>query len=208
METFRGFIAIDVPLTPTLKKLIEQIQATSCNIKLVEPENIHITLKFLGETQIQHLQAIQQIMTETVKGVPRFSISLKGTGVFPNENYIKVVWIGIEHTKNLEFIAQELDAKLVSLGYKKEKRKFSAHLTLGRMRSAKAKEEIVDIIQNTKELFISDVPVKSIKLKKSTLTPHGPIYETLVDTALGADEKKMIEKENKNIHIHNPFTEP
>jgi len=189
METFRGFIAIDVPLNQTLQKLIKQIQSTPCNIKLVEPENIHITLKFLGETQVQHLQAIEQIMTDTIEGLPPFSIQLKGTGVFPNENYIKVFWIGIKHTKYLELIAKELDDKIAHLGYKKEQRKFSAHLTIGRVRSAKAKEELIALIHETQELFIDDILVNSIKLKKSTLTPKGPIYETLITTIL-TDEKK------------------
>lgn len=189
METFRGFIAIDVPLNQTLQNLINQIQSTSCNIKLVEPENIHITLKFLGETHVQHLKKIEHIMNETIKEIPPFSIQLKGTGVFPNENYIKVLWIGIEHTKPLEFIAKELDNKLANLGYKKEQRKFSAHLTLGRVRSAKAKDELIALIHETKELFIADILVNSIQLKKSTLTPAGPIYETLITSSLPVEKQ-------------------
>ncbi|MFH1012923.1 MAG: RNA 2',3'-cyclic phosphodiesterase, partial [Thermoplasmatota archaeon] len=94
MATFRGFIAIDIPLNEHLRNLLESLQKTHAQIKLVEPENIHITLKFLGDTQEHHIDSIEQMMQESVQTTSPFTMTLKGTGVFPNEKYVKILWVG------------------------------------------------------------------------------------------------------------------
>ena len=179
MTTFRGFIAVDVEAFAQLEAFEQAIRTTGANVKLVEPHNVHITLKFLGDTQESHIDDIEQIMEKAVAEVTPFDLRLIGSGVFPNEHYIKVIWIGIESGEPLGQIAQHLDDGLARLGYNKERRGFSPHLTIGRVKTAREKEQLLEVIATYRNTEFATIPVRSIKLMKSDLTPKGPIY-TLV----------------------------
>ncbi|UCH71793.1 MAG: RNA 2',3'-cyclic phosphodiesterase [Thermoplasmatales archaeon] len=184
MSQFRGFIAIEIN---AFKKLIEfekEIKKTYADVKIVEPENIHITLKFLGNTDESKTDQIEEIIKDAVKEVKPFKIRLKGTGVFPNKSYMKVIWVGIENGDKIILIANEINEKLVEIGFEKEKRKFSAHLTIARVRSAKNKERLLQKIQKYECVEFGDMEVKSVTLKNSDLTPKGPIYTTLKEIKL------------------------
>ena len=95
MSKFRGFIAIDIRSFPLLLQFENEIRNSGADVKLVEPENIHITLKFLGDTDENQIDKINEIMKDAVQDSETFKIKLKGAGVFPNHNYIRVMWIGI-----------------------------------------------------------------------------------------------------------------
>ena len=179
METFRGFIAVEIPVSDHIVSFQKDIKQTDANVKLVEPENIHITLKFLGDVPVSEIQTIEEMMKQSVTSIEPHAITLKGTGVFPNENYIKVIWIGIQGANHLATIAEFLNQQSSKIGVKKEKRGFSAHLTIGRMKSSYGKEQIISLIKKYEDTLFAEVPVNQIHLKKSTLTPKGPIYETL-----------------------------
>jgi len=179
MNKFRGFIAIDIKAVTKVIEFQNEIRNTGANIKIVEPENIHITLKFLGETEESLIDKINDIIKESVKGITPFEVTLKDTGVFPNENYIKVIWIGIEKFEEIRDIANNIDEKLINLGFKKEKRKFSPHITIARVKSAKNKENLIQVINKFQDVEFTKFSVNSIKLKKSELTKKGPIYTTL-----------------------------
>ncbi len=179
MQKFRGFIAIDIKPFPKLLEFEQEIKNTGANVKLVEPENIHLTIKFLGDTDESLIDRIEEIMNYSVKEVEPFEISLKGAGVFPNEKYIKVIWIGIENVESISKIAFKIDEKITTLGFQKEKRKFSAHLTIARVKNVKNKEKLIQIIEKYRNIEFSKFKINSIKLKKSTLTPKGPIYTML-----------------------------
>ena len=94
MPEFRGFIAIDIEAYPKIIQFENEIKNSGAKVKLVEPGNIHITLKFLGNTEEEYIEKIEEIMKNAVKETNSFEIQLKGAGVFPNQNYIKVAWIG------------------------------------------------------------------------------------------------------------------
>lgn len=184
MPKFRGFIAIDIDSLPKLVEFENKIKQTGAHVKLVEPKNIHITLKFLGDTDEEQIDEIEKIMKNSVEGTDPFNIQLKSTGVFPNQNYIKIIWIGIHNGDQIGIIANKIDEELSEIGFKKEKRGFSAHLTIARVKSAKNKEQLMQIIEKYKEFEFADIKVDSIKLKKSDLTPKGPIYTTLKEIKL------------------------
>jgi 2'-5' RNA ligase len=179
MEKFRGFIAVEVPITDLIIRLKKDIEKTSAQVKLVEPENIHITLKFLGDTLINQIEEIESIIQNAIASTKKHVIKLEGTGVFPNEHYIKVIWIGIKDADLITQIAENINSQCSTIGFKKDKRGFSAHLTIGRMKSSKGKEQIIDILKSYKDTLFAELIVNEILLKKSTLTPKGPIYETL-----------------------------
>ena len=184
MPKFRGFIAIDIDSFPKLVEFERDIKNSGANVKLVEPENIHLTLKFLGDTDELLIDRIEEIMKESVKEIEPFTIKFKSAGVFPNERYIKVMWIGIENGEIIGKIASKIDKKISDLGFEKEKRKFSVHLTIARVKSAKNKEKLLQIIEKYRDVEFNSIKVESIKLKKSDLTPKGPIYTTLKEIKL------------------------
>ena len=184
MPKFRGFIAIDLDVPYKIVEFENEIKKIGANVKLVEPKNMHLTLKFLGDTNEGLVDEIEKIMKESVEGTNPFNIQLKGTGVFPNQNYIKIVWIGIENGGQIAPIAQKIDEKISKLGFKKEKRRFSPHLTIGRVKSAKNKNQLLQIIENYKDVMFADITVDILQLKKSELTPKGPIYTTLKEIKL------------------------
>ncbi|MDH7507399.1 MAG: RNA 2',3'-cyclic phosphodiesterase [Candidatus Thermoplasmatota archaeon] len=184
MVKFRGFIAVDVPLNKKLLDMENEIKNTQADLKLVEPENIHVTLKFLGDTDEEKIDEIQEIIKNSVKDINAFDIKLKGSGVFPNKNYMKVIWVGLENAKKLQEIAKKLDKQLENLGFKAEKRDFAAHLTIARVKSSKNKEKLLQILEKYQDVEFAVINVNSVKLKKSDLTQKGPIYTTLREIKL------------------------
>ena len=179
MSKFRGFIAIDIRSFPLLLQFENEIRNLGADVKLVEPENIHITLKFLGDTDDEHIDRIGEIMNDAVKEIDPFEIQLKGAGVFPDQKYIRVMWIGMKNGEQIGEIVNKIDEQITKLGFKKEKRGFSAHLTIARVKSAKNKEKLLQVIEKYRDIEFGNFKVDSIKLKKSELTPKGPIYTTL-----------------------------
>ncbi|OYT30008.1 RNA 2',3'-cyclic phosphodiesterase [Thermoplasmatales archaeon ex4572_165] len=165
MNQFRGFIAVELPVNETIKKFHDEIAKLLTNIKLVELENMHITLKFLGDTNEDNIENIYHIIQNSIKDIQPFSIQLKGTGVFPNQKYIKVIWVGIEKTEKMSLISSSLNAQLSTLGFKEK--------------SAIGKDQLISIIDKYREVIFDEIIVDCIYLKKSTLTPQGPIYETI-----------------------------
>jgi RNA 2',3'-cyclic 3'-phosphodiesterase len=184
MTTFRGFIAIEIKPTDKIKELEQAIRKTGADVKLVEPQNIHITLKFLGDTNEDDLESIERFMKETACLVKPFSITLQGTGVFPNENYLKVIWIGINDKGDIKTLTQTLDEKLTILGFQKETRGYSPHLTIGRVKTARNKAQLLQTVQSFTTVEFAQQKIHSITLKKSELTPTGPIYTTLREIPL------------------------
>jgi len=184
MTQFRGFIAIDVKPFSKIIDFENEIKKTGCNIKLVEPENIHITLKFLGDTQETIINDIEKILKASTVEIKPFEIKLKGTGVFPNQNYIKVIWIGLKNTDPITKIVKNIDTPLSEIGFQREKREFSPHLTIARVKTAKNKESLIRVIENFDNIEFGDINVDTIKLKKSELTSKGPIYSTLKEIKL------------------------
>ena len=167
MSMFRGFIAVDINAIPGIIQLLDEIKSSNADVKLVESQNIHITLKFLGDVQKDKINKIEEIIKKSTEGIKPFKIKLNGTGVYPNKNYIRVIWIGIKDTEKLAIIAKNIDQGTSHLGFKKEKRDFSAHLTLGRVKTSKNKEILLKKIENYEDFDFGLQDVNSIKFKKS-----------------------------------------
>jgi 2'-5' RNA ligase len=184
MNKFRGFIAIDIQPFPKIIEFENKIKNTNADVKLVEPKNIHITLKFLGDTDEDLICKIEEIIKKSVEKIKPFEIELKGAGVFPNKNYIRVIWVGINNIENLKNISKKIDDQLSLIGFQKEKRDFSAHLTLARVKSLRNKDKILQIVEKYKETDFLNIKVDRIRLKKSQLTPKGPIYSTIREIKL------------------------
>ena len=185
----RTFIAIELPteVKDKLSKIQEQLKKSGADVKWVEPKNIHLTLKFLGEIDDKKLEKIIEIIDGTVKDKNTFHIRISSLGAFPKINYPRVIWIGIDkgdcETKE---IAKELEEKIAKIGIPKEGKAFSSHITIGRTRSTLNREKLVQELKTQSANFCGGLEfvVTKITLFKSTLTPGGPIYEALKETNL------------------------
>jgi 2'-5' RNA ligase len=183
----RTFIAIELPqeIRDYLKKIQENLKESGADVKWVAPQNIHLTLKFLGELDQQKLKEISHILEDVAKEKKSFSLELAGVGAFPDTNYPRVIWVGLaagnEETKE---IAELLEEKIACLGIAKEDRPFSAHLTLGRIRSGLNRIKLVQALNAWTQSETSQFRAQKITLFKSTLTPKGPVYEILTEANL------------------------
>lgn len=180
MSQIRAFLAIDVDedLKAKMYRIIKEFKQIDANIKYVDLQNLHLTLKFFGDIDIEGIDLLSSKISKVVEGFDRFDLKIKGCGAFPNTNRIKVIWLGLENDEIIKELHDELDKEFVRLGFDKDKR-FSSHLTIGRMKSAKGKTKVKSTIEEFDDVEIGSMSVNSIILKKSTLTPQGPIYEDL-----------------------------
>jgi len=168
----RLFVAVDLP--ENIKEEIAKAGAKlpKDGIRPVAKENLHITLKFIGEVGTEKIEEIKaKLRTIKMKG---FDCELKGVGVFPNENYIRVVWIAIE-SEELPHLAQAVETALKGIG-KKEDREFSPHLTIARVSK---KIDLRDFLEKNKNREFGKFTVCDFALFESTLTPNGPIYKKI-----------------------------
>jgi 2'-5' RNA ligase len=138
-----------------------------------------MTLKFLGDTEEGLVDDIEGIMRQSIQDVTPFEVKLKGTGAFPNLNYMKVVWIGLEGAEPLISISKILDREISKLGFKKEKRGFRPHVTVARVKGPRNKEILAEVINDYKDVEFGVMTVDSIRLKKSVLHREGPTYSTV-----------------------------
>ncbi len=180
----RSFICVEITNPDIVILLNNQISELGKyeGVRAVKPSQFHLTLKFLGEISTKQLESIQNTISQ-VKYSP-FEIYLKGMGCFPNINRVRVIWIGIsDGAEKLKQLAGFIEELLIPIGFIKDKRPFSPHLTLARVKYLKKDQKMALIhkIEELKELKIGTQNVDRVILKKSTLTPKGAIYENLLE---------------------------
>jgi len=181
----RTFISANIENRETLRNLVttqQTLNATGADIKSVEPENIHITLKFLGEIPETQVQRVEEKISE-ISFTP-IKLEIEETGVFPNLRRPRVVWAGVKgEIEKLGQVFMELEEKLESIGFKKEMRRFQPHITIGRVRSGRNRENLVHELLQLQNKKYGEVTVNQISFMKSELTRHGPIYTQLAASA-------------------------
>jgi len=181
LESIRSFIAFDIEdegIIRELSRVQSVLLGTGADLKLVEPKNIHVTIRFLGEITPA---MINKIYGEMVKVVfSPFDIEIRGLGAFPNMRHINVIWAGIRRGLNeLRNIYYQLEPNLQRLGLRPDDKGFSPHLTIARVRTSRRRDELAKIIRDFENHEFGIVKARCLRLKKSILTPQGPIYSTL-----------------------------
>jgi 2'-5' RNA ligase len=180
-ETIRSFIAFDIENEAILRRLSdvqETLIRTGADLKLVKPQNIHITMRFLGNIAAPMIDSIFEEM-DKVAFTP-FDVEIRGLGAFPSLNYTRVVWAGIQKGADvLAAISGELEPNLRRLGFKPDRKGFSPHLTIARVRTGRNKKALTQCIRDAEDYEFGTVKAECLRLKKSALTPKGPIYSTL-----------------------------
>lgn len=192
-ETFRAFIAIDLPesLKSFLREAQEALKLYGFRVRWVRPQNIHLTLKFLGNAATADTDKIAEAMTIAATGCPIASLRAKGIGVFPNVRRPRVIWAGLNgQLETLANLQQTLDAHLADLGFARDTKAFKSHLTLGRVKGKIASDRMMAAIDKLKEFESESFETNQIILFKSELRPTGAVYTRVRTIAFQGQSKK------------------
>lgn len=190
MDKIRAFIAVEIPRD--VKLLLSQIQSdlkAGCRtpVKWVETQNLHLTLKFLGDTDAGKAAAILTAIEEGTGGIRPLRVKTGEPGVFPNARRPQVIWMGL--TGDIQILArlqQGIDSALTPLGFKAENRPFRPHLTIGRVRDSASPAEREDLGRLVSHVTVADqvFTVDAVHLIQSLLTREGPVYTVLGSVTL------------------------
>ncbi len=179
-DNMRVFIAIDLDkeLINKIMEIESELKGNDIDVKFVEPENLHLTLKFLGEVGEDKIPEIEQNISRILGEFKQFRMRIDGFGYFGKPDYIRTLWLGIKEGKEeIIKIIKELNKTLNHI--RKDDYDPSPHLTIGRVKSGKNKELLLHEVEGLKDVNTGEMVVNEIKLKQSVLTKKGPEYSDL-----------------------------
>ena len=185
--TIRAFIAIELSdqARDELASLQSELRKAGADVKWVEPGNIHLTLRFLGNLGPEKVEEIKAVLSEIAAGSRPFELTMKGVGAFPGLGSPRVIWAGVGlGAAESERIAEAIETKLQAIGIPKEDRRFHPHITLGRVRSRKNCEKLRVIMEPIKFEAGSKINVDHLTLFSSQLTPRGSVYTPLFKASI------------------------
>jgi 2'-5' RNA ligase len=182
MAKIRTFIAIEIPdeIRNKIGELQVSLKKFGGRISWTKPGNIHLTLKFLGDTDENLIDEIASQLKESAASIQPIQITIRTVGTFPNFKNPRVIWIGAEsEQKQLAELAAKIEAGVERFGFKKENRPFSAHLTLGRVKDVKGIQPVMDKLKDHENFEAGSFLAEELHLIKSELHPTGAIYTSL-----------------------------
>lgn len=182
----RCFIAIELPNTvkSSLVRLQDELKKCGADVRWVNPDNIHLTLKFLGSIKEELVKKILDAMKKVCGNYNSFNLAIKGIGMFPGPKSPRVLWLGIENNGTLKALQTDIDGEIAGLGFEREEREFRAHLTLGRFRSSIGKEKLFDAVDLHKKDSFGTISVSFTSLMRSDLNPDGARHTRISDAPL------------------------
>lgn len=179
-EMIRAFLSIDIDsdsLLSQIQKVQRKLDLTSAKMKIVKRDDIHFTLRFFGDTSLSRLNEIQTCL-DKIKIHP-FEVEIGGIGSFPNRRRPRVIWIGIANNESeILSLKNNVDSALAEIGYQIE-RKYTPHATIARVRFVKDPLRLAENLESLANEKLGRMTIDRIRMIKSTLTPTGPVYETL-----------------------------
>ena len=186
-QTIRSFIAIELPeaVGSLLGKVQQNLRALRLKAGWVHPQNIHLTLKFLGNITTADIDKVGMAMKAAAEDFKPFTLTVGGIGFFPGIKRPRVIWVGVGgQTQELFALQRSLEDRLAAAGFPKEKRSFKGHLTLGRFRNVPDSAAISRVIQEYTDIGKEEFNTRQIVLFKSELKPSGAVYSQLLKTDL------------------------
>lgn len=187
----RLFIGVRVIFTEKTEKFYLSLPDTleNAQVKWVDLENIHITLKFLGEVQDDKIPAVRSKLKYISKMFNDFESLLKGVGIFKDYYHPKVLWFGLRNCNEFERIKNEIENSLGDLGFEVDYKKFTPHLTVGRFKDPGSVKELQKLVNSNQDLYFQPIPVKELILFESLLKNEGPEYKIVESFPLGKEEE-------------------
>jgi 2'-5' RNA ligase len=195
MEVIRAFIAVN--LSPEVLEKINQVaqdlkqRMNHVPIRWVPTDNIHLTLKFLGNVSTSNLEILKDILGKVVSNHHECDVSVGGVGVFPKPHNPRVIWVGMEVPQELLNLQREIEIETARLGYSREHRPFSPHLTFGRVSRNASTDDIriiADLLEKYKVGYLGATRVRTVYLFRSDLKPSGAEYTPIYSAALNEGE--------------------
>ncbi len=196
----RCFVAIDVSekVRFSICGAIEQMRGLSKGVRWVPPDHIHLTLKFLGETGDALLLKIQERLSLLCGRHAPFALTVRGSGGFPNLRRPNVLWVGIDESGPLSLLNRDIEQAMAELGFEREEKRFSPHLTVGRVKRADGLEAVIREWITFKDAVFGTISVGESLLMKSTLKPGGAEYSIIAGFKLGMDKKNEPQSTQRN----------
>jgi 2'-5' RNA ligase len=182
----RTFIAIEIPseINSALAALQTKLRRAGADVSWTKPENLHLTLNFLGEVDEQSIVEVEKVCVSLAAEFQPFTLSLNDTGVFPNTRQPRVLWAGLSgEVDNVYEMHTRLDERLALIGIKRDEKRFHPHLTVGRLKSNKNTRELL-ALADAHQLPALSFTVTEIVLMKSELHPAGSEYTTIAKVCL------------------------
>lgn len=177
----RCFIAIDISesLKKSVNDCISQLKPLSRDVRWVVPANLHLTLKFLGEVPEAGVPQLLAVLEPVAQVSDPFELSITGTGAFPDERRPTILWVGVRAPAALRALYLRVEDAMAALGFPKEQRRFSPHLTIGRVKGRHGMPELMSRFRTFQNAFFGSIEVREIVLMQSILKPSGPEYARL-----------------------------
>jgi len=185
----RCFVAISLPeeLKASISGIQDRLKTAGADVSWTRQEGMHLTLKFLGEVEEKMIPNIERALDMAVDGITTFMLSVSGMGIFPDMRRPRVVWIGLkEEGDNLIRLHKGVDEELKKTGFPSEDRRFTPHITLGRIRSNRNIEKLLKLIDVEKGVDSGSFEVSDLHLIKSELKPSGAVYTELYSVMLSS----------------------
>jgi len=179
VDTMRAFIAIELPdeIKQGIARVQEQLRKTDISAGWTRSEGIHLTLKFLGEVPDAKVQEIMAAITEAAQGTGKLNLTVEGAGAFPHARNPRVLWIGVTgDIEKLAALQAAVEDSMAGLGFEREERKFSPHLTLARIRFPKPRDNWQQVIEGIKDVKLGGFEAGHVSLMKSELKREGAVY--------------------------------
>ncbi|TAL24658.1 MAG: RNA 2',3'-cyclic phosphodiesterase [Nitrospirae bacterium] len=185
----RCFVAIELPdeIKKTIDEYVAKLMETKADVKWIPSKNLHLTLKFLGDTPEKIVPDISKRLSEITRLHNSFDIRISGAGVFPNIKYPRVIWLGINDSEEIIKLQRDMDEALKEFGFETDDREFRPHLTIGRIRSSKNKDVLIRELSTLKAVDFGKIEVKNIALMKSELKPGGAEHFRLIEIPIGKE---------------------
>lgn len=179
----RCFISISLPVSirTEIEKTIAELRIGRADIKWVSAENMHITLKFLGCVPEEALTDIKDKLTTASESGYAFNFRLSGFGMFPDSRNPRVIWIGITDNGEIKKLQKKVEDSMATIGFEKENRPYSPHLTVGRVRSLKGMNSMIKAIEALKGMEFGNIDVSKMSLMKSELKSTGAQHTVLAE---------------------------
>jgi RNA 2',3'-cyclic 3'-phosphodiesterase len=183
----RCFIAIEIPasIKKDISGIVSTLKISGADVKWLADENIHLTLQFLGPTDDSVIPDIKEALVKILSPYPPFYITISQVGSFPGEKRPRILWVGIEGSEDLIRLQKDIAKEMEKFGYPPEERRFTPHVTIGRVRTNKNIPELIKRLEEIRTVSFPGFEAKEIVLMKSELNPAGAKYYSLAKIPFG-----------------------